>query len=158
VALGKAQALSAHGDLLNSDPVSALPKYQHALAAFTTVLGVNDLITQGMAQRVSKVAVTNGGSPLSGLNANYPADAVAHQGSCPTAVPAFVNGVKGAKVVGKGPHGNHNENQSGSIVPIDCADGFTANPEGSNPLVFIRCEPNAVGDAYTWVTRGSCNP
>jgi hypothetical protein len=157
VALGKAQALSAHADLLNSDPVSALSKYKHALSAFTTVLGVKDLLTQGMAHRVSKMAVANGGSPLSGLDANYPADAFAHQGSCPATVPAFANGVNGAKVVDKGPHGAHDENMSGSIVPVDCADGFTATPEGSNPLVFQRCDAVA-GDTskYEWKPYGTC--
>jgi hypothetical protein len=158
VALGKAQALSAHADLLNSDPVSALSKYKHALSAFTTVLGVKDLLTQGMAHRVSKIAVANGGSPLSGLDANYPADAFAHQGSCPATVPAFANGVNGAKVVGKGPHGAHDENMSGSIVPVDCADGFTATPEGSYPLVFQRCDAVA-GDTskYEWKPYGTCD-
>jgi hypothetical protein len=65
------------------------------------------------------------------------------QGTCPATVPAFANGVNGAKVVGKGTHGAHDENMSGSIVPVDCTDGFTATPEGSNPLVFQRCEPVA---------------
>jgi hypothetical protein len=66
------------------------------------------------------------------------------QGSCPAAVPAFANGVNGAKVVGKGPHGAHDENMSGSIVPVDCADAPTASwptPRAPTPWCFPALRP-----------------
>jgi hypothetical protein len=77
---------------------------------------------------------------------------------CSTTVPYFANGVKGAKVVGKGPHGSQDEELPGSVVPIECNQGCTAAPQGSYPLVFMRCDYNTVSKNYTWVSYGECKP
>jgi hypothetical protein len=136
----------------DADLVAAEAKFKTAVGGFA---GKNmPYMTLGMKKRYNGILVLDAQSDTPVLAAKTPyaistSDCAyqgingkkTFQGSCPTAILAFANGVNGAKVVGKGPHGAHDENMSSSIVPVDCADGFTASPEGSNPLVSQRCEP-----------------
>jgi hypothetical protein len=148
--------------------IAAEVNYKKYVVELTKTFTSDHFFTHGAKKRYNNLLVEDSLKPIAEQalagKTPYPESELGNhgkkvsQGRCPATVPAFANGVNGAKVVGKGPHGAHDENQSGSIVPVDCADGFAASPEGSNPLVFIRCEPNAVGDTYTWVMHGSCNP
>jgi hypothetical protein len=128
--------------------VKAETEFKGAVNGFT---GANmPFMTKAMKMRYNKVLEEDAKRDTPALAAKTPYTISAlflgertTQGSCPATVPTFANGVNGAKVVGKGAHGAHDENMSGSTVPVDCADGFTATPEGSNPLVFQRREPVA---------------
>jgi hypothetical protein len=140
-----------------------------SVVEYTKTVKTNHFLTHGTKKRYNLLLVHDSLKPIaeqalagktrpcpeSELGVNDDAPRV-HQGSCPVTAPAFANGVNGVKVVGKPPHGAHDENMSGSIVPVDCADGFTASPEGSNPLVFQRCEPVDDLTRYAWVAHGTC--
>jgi hypothetical protein len=150
-------------DKTDANFVKAETEYKGAVNGFTDAN--MPFMTKAMMLRYNKVLEEDAKRDTPALAAKIPytISALFHgkktsQGTCPATVPAFANGVNGAKVVGKGPHGAHDENMSGSIVPVDCADGFTASPEGSNPLVFQRCEPvPEFKRVYAWVAHGTCD-
>jgi hypothetical protein len=104
-------AAEGHALYVNGNHATALTKYLAARQSFTNFLGEGGLLTKGMKHRASIMSVASTGSPLAGLDPNYPSNSTTHH----QAVAHCIDGVQNADETGVDCGGScHN------ACPVDC--------------------------------------